>query len=491
MLNILSGNRVRYLDAAYVEAQGISSWQLMERAAVQFANWFIGNFSESQKPVLIFCGPGNNGGDGVAIARLISERFSDVTLIHLESPESCSLDFQHNWGRLPQRVATLPWDSWEHYSSSDTIVIDGIFGVGINRPVEGKYALAIKAINELPGTKVSIDIPSGIPADACLEGTAVRADFTVTFQFPKLSLMFPEHASNVGEMVLLDIGFEESFVDPFSEGKYFLRETDIPPFHKVFHGFSHKGDFGRVLLIGGSTGKIGAMVLAARAALRTGSGLVSVSIPQPERQILQIAVPEAMVTVKLLREELSGFDAIGIGPGWGTAIDPLEFEAILNATKRPVVVDADGLNALAKNPHLLDFLPAESILTPHLKEFERLAGPCSCHRDRLEKAREYAATHRVYLVLKGAFSVISFPNGKQYFNSTGNKFMATAGSGDVLTGMLTSFLGQGYSSKNAVLCGVFHHGMAGDLAGFQKNRGLIASDIVEAIPSTFVELNLH
>jgi ADP-dependent NAD(P)H-hydrate dehydratase / NAD(P)H-hydrate epimerase len=491
MLNILSGTQVKVLDRAYISSENIESWQLMERAANQFADWLAQNFPDFGREVIIFCGPGNNGGDGLAIGRLISHTYKCVTVVFFEESEKCSPDYQINWSRLPDSVTKVFWRDFQSGNIQNPIVIDGIFGVGINRLVEGVFLEGIRIINRMVGDKIAIDVPSGIPADSCLEGEAVKADYTVTFQFPKLSLLFPEHAAFVGKMVLKDIGIPEQFLDAKSEGRFFVQNKDIPTMHRRFHQFSHKGDFGRVLLIGGKTGKVGSMILAARAALRTGSGLVFVSVPSSEKQILQVSVPEAMVADNFELKDLSKYDAIGVGPGWGLEIDPDYFVEILRSIKRPVVIDADGLNMLAKYPHLFDFVPYGSILTPHLKEFERIVGSVACHRDRLEKARDLARKHQIYLVLKGAYTSISCPDGSQYFNSSGNKFMATAGSGDVLTGVLSSFLGQGYHPKQAVLCGVFHHGMAGDLAGVEKNRGLIASDIIEALPQTFVQMKLH
>jgi NAD(P)H-hydrate epimerase len=421
----------------------------------------------------------------------VSEFFTFVALVFFEDPEKCSPDYQTNWRGLPDHVSKVHWRDFDFEDLQDPIVIDGIFGVGMNRAILGHYLDAIRVFNQMPGTKIAIDIPSGIPADACREGEAVKADFTLTFQFPKLSLLFPEHADYVGKMVVKDIGIPEQFISSLSEGKFFVQSKDIPRLHRRYHQFSHKGDFGRILLIGGKAGKVGAMVLAAKAALRTGSGLVYVSVPSSERQIVQTTIPEVMVADSSELKDLSKYDAIGVGPGWGLEIDPDYFAEMLRSIARPMVIDADGLNLLAMYPHLRDYLPAGSILTPHLREFERLVGPVGCHKERLEKAFELAEKYQVYVVLKGAFTSITCPDGIQYFNSSGNKFMATAGSGDVLTGMLTSLLGQDYHPKNAAICGVFQHGLAGDLAAPVKNRGLIASDIVESIPRTFVELEIQ
>ena len=289
---------------------------------------------------------------------------------------------------------------------------------------------------------------------------------------------------------MADIGISDGFLENFDSQKFFVQQKDIKSFHKVFHKFSHKGDFGRVLLIGGSKGKAGAIVLASTAALRAGSGLVHAYIDESERVILQSAVPEVMVAGKEEIESLEKFDAIGIGPGWGQEVDLVFYGNLLKAYNKPMVIDADGINLLATDPDLIPLIPKGSILTPHIKEFQRLTGRASNHLERLQKAKDFAIQYGLYLVLKGAYTSISCPDGKQFFNSSGNKYMATAGSGDVLTGIITSFLGQGYSSLNASICGVFHHGLAGELASLENKRGTIASDIVKSIPKTYIELDI-
>jgi hydroxyethylthiazole kinase-like uncharacterized protein yjeF len=490
MLSILPGDKVKKLDEAYIHHEGITSWELMERAAQSFCKWLKGNFIISKHQIFIFSGPGNNGGDGVAIARLIAKEAQKVVLIVFEELDSCSLDFKLNFQKLPSSVQVANVNDFDFSLSKGALLLDAIFGVGINRPVSGRYKEAILKINSLDCVKVSIDIPSGIPSDSMLFGDAVKADFTITFQFPKYSLLFPEHAEYTGSLHIADIGIPGAFLEQFDVDKFFIEKNDIPQFHKTFSLFSHKGDFGRILLLGGSIGKVGAIILSAKAALRTGSGLVHVQVAESERVIIQTAAPEVMVAGSDEIKNIEGFDALGIGPGWGTNVDKDFFKSLLTRYHKPVVIDADGLNLLSKNPELLKCLPKGSILTPHLKEFSRLVGESNHHLERLEKAKEFAIKHQVYLVLKGAYSSISTPEGIQYFNFTANQYMATAGSGDVLTGMITSYLGQGYVPLNAALCGVCHHGLAGELASNSKKRGMIASDIIDMIPSTYVNLNI-
>lgn len=490
MLSILSGDLVKQLDADFIAQQGISSLELMESAAKNFCTWFRGNFVPSEHRLFVFSGPGNNGGDGVAIARLLCHEVKTVTLLVFEEKENCSMDYRLNFERLPDQVEVTSVDKFDFKFEETDIVLDAIFGVGINRPIDGVYRWVVEKLNALEAIKVAIDIPSGIPADDVLDGEAFKADHTVTFQFPKFSLFFPEHAVYTGKVHVVDIGIPDTFLSRYQDNKYFLQAKDIPALHKRFHAFSHKGDFGKIMLFGGSLGKVGAMVLSSKAALRTGSGLVHVQIADAERMIMQTAVPEVMVAGAQEIKRLEAFDALGIGPGWGTEVDLSFYSSILKRFHKPVVIDADGLNLLAKKPEMLQFVPKGSVLTPHVKEFERLVGNVGNHKERLLKAQQFAGEYGVFLILKGAFTSISTPDGKQYFNSTGNQYMATAGSGDVLTGMITAFLGQGYNPLQAALCGVFHHGLAGELAGKQKRRGVIASDIIACIPQTFLELDI-
>jgi NAD(P)H-hydrate epimerase len=316
----------------------------------------------------------------------------------------------------------------------------------------------------------------------------VQATTTVTLGFPKLSLLCPEHAQFTGELFVLDIGFELEEFEDFPSTTYYLEEKDILSRHRTFHRFAHKGDFGKVLLVAGSKGKMGAAVLAAKSAFRTGSGMVTVWIPEEEREILQTALPEAMC---VFGEglDLSIYDAVGIGPGLGLT-NGGHFHQLLRSSTKPLVLDADALTLLSLDPNLWPLIPKGSILTPHLKEFDRLFGPSSTHFERMAKAKACCLKYEINLVLKGANSLCTLQDGRQVFNSSGSKYMASAGMGDVLTGMLTSFLGQGYSPENALLCGVFHHGLAGELAGNRYLRGTMAQDLIGAIPESYHRIGL-
>lgn len=488
MQKVLSGDQVKSLDEKYVSGEGISSYQLMERAAHTFCDWFISRFSE-KNTVSVFCGTGNNGGDGLAIARILHLKGYEVRVGLIGNPESGSVDFRQNLNVLPEFVMVKPWGQVEE----GDVIIDAVFGVGINRPLDGEYLALIQRLNEAASAKISVDMPSGLPSDSPAEGEAFRADYTISFQFPKIALLIPENAIYTGKLIVRSIGIDQKYFDYFESMRFFYSGEKLDGYHKQFHAFSHKGDFGRVLLAGGSYGKMGSIGLATRAALRTGSGLVFCHIPACGVEIIQTGIPEAMVMAaggeKEVAAELdfSGIDALGIGPGLGKGENASRLvHQVVSEYQGPTVIDADAINILGDHPDWLNFLHTKVILTPHIKEFERITGhDFKNHFERMDVARDFSKKYGCVLVLKGAFTLISFPDGKQVFNNSGSVYMATGGSGDVLTGMLTSFLGQGYSMEKAAICGVFHHGHAGELAGESMKRGTIASDIIRKIPESF------
>jgi hydroxyethylthiazole kinase-like uncharacterized protein yjeF len=498
MQKIISGSEVKLVDELFIRDKEIQSLDLMESAGEAFCTWFITQFNSTSK-VAVFCGSGNNGGDGLAICRILSDKGYSLAVFLVGDQEKTSPDFEENRKKLPNAVIVNETGLTGPDSLKADIIIDAVFGVGINKPLSGEYLQLIQFLNSYPATKVAVDLPSGLPADKVLDGEAFVSDFTVTFQFPKLSLLFPEHASYTGELVVLDIGISDSYFNSFSQQLYFVQRKDLAERHRRFTRFSHKGDFGKVMLIGGSYGKIGAIRFSSHAALRTGSGLVSCFLPRCGVNILQASLPEVMVEssdgeVELSKnglKNLDRFDALGIGPGMGTGHSASEcLQYVLENFEKPMVIDADGLNILAVNRHLLSLLRENILLTPHLVEFERLVGKSKVHVERMGKAKEFCGMYRCVLVLKGANTLITLPDGTQFFNSSGSQYMASGGSGDVLTGMLTSFLGQGYSPENAAICGVYHHGLAGELASKNRLRGTIPSDIVECIPKTFIELRI-
>ncbi|SFT66644.1 NAD(P)H-hydrate epimerase [Algoriphagus locisalis] len=488
MQKILAGDQVKELDAQHLKLTGQESHELMEAAATAFVKWYLSQGFSTASFVLIAVGAGNNGGDGLSIARLLTEHSYSVSILQcFESPDKLSTDGFLNYNKLPKSIEILSFEDWQFPENS--ILIDAFLGVGVHgelRPYAVEY---ITRLNEFKGKVISVDIPSGLPSDEIISNTAVQADFTVSFEFPKLSLIFPENAEYVGDLVVLKIGVVNAAYKGINSSMHYLEANHIPSLHKVFNRFSYKGDLGKILLLGGSPGKMGALILCAKSALRTGSGLVTCHMEDSERFIIQTAVPEAMASWGLIPNP-EFYDAVGIGPGWGIENRERLFRQFLQDFKKPIVVDADGLNIMARFPDLLSLVPKNSILTPHIGEFNRHVGLARNHIERLEMAKKFAVDNELILVLKGANTVISLPDGRQVVNSSGTKYMATGGSGDVLTGMITSFLGMGYSPENATLCGVYQHGLAGEMASKSKRRSMIASDIIAAIPDTYIQLGI-
>ncbi len=497
MLKILTSKQIRELDAYTIQHEPISSIDLMEKACRAFVRWFKNQF-DSGKVVYVFCGTGNNGGDGLGIARLLHAWNFDVRVFVINGTVSESTDFKINLDRLSKLILVNTINNEDEIPdcAKADIIIDGIFGSGLSRPVEGLYAAVIEKLNAASVIRVAIDIPSGMRADETSHGIIFKAHNTVTFQLPKLAFFFPENSQWVGEWHIVKIGLSQKFIAEAKSNHFYLQRKDISKILKSRSKHDHKGTFGKALLIAGSYGKMGAAILAARAALRSGVGLLTVHVPKSGVTILQTSVPEAMANVDHHEHwwsdtvECEHFDAVGIGPGLGTEKESVKaLGKILVSSTKPVVIDADGLNILAMHPEFLHLLPEHSILTPHMKEFERLVGSWSTGFERMEKQRDFSKRTKSILVVKGAYSSITTPEGEVYFNPTGNPGMATGGSGDVLTGILTGLLAQGYTSKEAALLGVYIHGLAGDIGVKEVGMlALIASDIVDFLGKAYKQL---
>ena len=491
-MKIFPSNSIKKLDAYTIEHEPIESIQLMERAA-QALTEAITKRWDSSTPVTIFAGPGNNGGDALAVARIMAEKGYQVEVFLFNTKGELSPDCKAN----KELVEIMDEITFHEVSTqfapptltSDHLVIDGLFGSGLNKPLSGGFAAVVKYINASSATVVSIDIPSGLMGEENtfnIRTNIIRADITLSLQLPKLAFLFAENAEFIGEWELLDIQLSQDGIDELETNYEMLEVEEIRSLMKPRAKFAHKGNFGHALLVAGSHGMAGASILAARACLRSGVGLLTVHAPICNNEILQTAVPEAMVEQDAddfyftEPTDTDDYQAVGIGPGLGrnkeTENALLE---LLNNCQTPLVLDADALNLLANHRHTLTNLPKGSILTPHPKELERLVGKCQDSYERLTKAIELARVAKVHIVLKGAYSTIITSTGKCFFNPTGNPGMATAGSGDALTGIILSLLAQGYSAEEAAKIGTFVHGLAGDCAC--KKYGpisLIASDIV-------------
>ncbi|MBI5917442.1 MAG: NAD(P)H-hydrate dehydratase [Bacteroidetes bacterium] len=499
-MKIFTVEQIRRLDEYTIQHEPIASIDLMERAARAFCNWFVKQLPDRNRQVFVFCGPGNNGGDGFAIARMLGRDFYEVKAFLLKTSGTMSRDCQENFEKI--RFGACAFEEINASSSfpdlpPGSIVIDAIFGSGLSRPVERYWADFIKHLNQLPVKRVSVDIPSGMFADKPTTGTSFCAHFTFSFEMPKLGFLFSENFSRVGSWSYGSIGLDRNFIQNEPTPWHLLDKKMVKPIIHQRKSHDHKGTFGHALLVAGSYGKIGAAILAARACLRSGAGLVTVHAPKCAYEILQIAFPEAMVSVDEhqfavteVHEDLSKYKAIGIGCGLGTnELTAHGLADFLEKTTIPIVLDADGLNLLAGHPDLFRLIPKNSILTPHPKEFERMFGQSSDDFSRNELQRLKAQELGIYLLMKGANTAVACPDGTCFFNSTGNPGMATGGSGDVLTGILTGLLAQGYTPLETCLLGVYLHGLAGDLAMKDlQQEALLASDITDHFGKAFIQL---
>lgn len=498
-MKILPSKQLKEADLYTIREEPITSLELMERASRAFVHWFVQRFPRTDLPLLIFAGAGNNGGDGLAIARLLHAAFYEVSVFLCQTAPSYSADCKENLNRLPAHgaieVHTIATNSPFPVLPQEGILIDALWGTGLNRPLGGYWAELVIHLSDFKGIKVAVDIPSGMCADAPSEEPFFRADFTCTFELPKLAFFFPENASGCGHWDIVKIGLHPDFLESVSTIHYYNTRSEVMPLRKVRNRFGHKGQYGHGMLICGNKGMAGAAILAARACLRSGVGLLTVHSAAENRIPIQCAVPEAMFDADSNpacwseTPLIPRINAIGVGSGIGQAEETIRaLEALLHTVVVPLVIDADALNIIASQ-HWQNAIPKGSILTPHPGEFERLFGKTRHSFERLELLRAKAMALHAVILLKGAFTIVALPDGTCHFNSTGNPGMATAGSGDVLTGILTALLAQGYSPEEAAILGVWVHGMAGDLAvHLCGEEGLVASDIIEHIGNAFIQL---
>jgi len=497
-MKIFSAAQIKKWDAYTISHEPVASIDLMERAATACCKWLIGkNFGGFH--FRIFCGKGNNGGDGLAIARMLIQHNCNASVYIPEFGKAGTDDFQANLARLHECSTDIHFiQSAEFFPAINDadVIIDALFGTGLNKPPEGMNSELIGHINRSNATIISIDMPSGLFADRSSKGNAViNAGITLSFQNYKLAFLLPENEDHLGEVHLLHIGLHKDFEDNEPADLELVDKGLIRSIYKTRKRFSHKGTYGHAALLCGSYGMMGAAVLSARACLRSGVGKLTSFIPGCGYNILQTAVPEAMCMAEnekylLTTPDLKKFDAVGIGPGIGMHATNRDLLAtVFQQTNKPMVIDADALNTIAQNRALLTSIPAASILTPHPGEFERLfdkpENDFACLELALQKSREL----NIYILLKGHYSFISTPEGNGYFNSTGNAGMATAGSGDVLTGILTGLLAQGYSPLHTALLGTYLHGLAGDIAAAKYSQeSMIAGDITDCLAEGFKEI---
>lgn len=497
-------HNIKDIDSQTIKEEGITTLELMERAAGAVADEIMARWS-IRTPVVLFAGPGNNGGDTLAVARILAEA-GYKTSSYLFNPKlKLSNECQKNKTSLEAVENAVVVEVTKEFNpptlTPETLVIDGLFGIGLNESISGGFASVIQYINNSPSKIVSIDIPSGLFGEDNSQNAnrnIVRATLTLTFQFPKLAFMFPETEKYTGEVVVLDISLSQKAIEELHTQFRLTERYDVTGLLNRRTKFSHKGNYGHSLLVAGSYGKIGAAQLAALACMHAGTGLLTVHAPACANIILQMAIPEAMFQAdkneKFVTKvnDVPNFTATGFGPGLGTDSNTVwAIKELIKELRRPCVVDADGLNIIAENIELLGELPSNSILTPHPKEFERIFGRSENSYDRLNKAIDAAIKHNLIIVLKGANSAVILPTGNVHFNTSGNPGMATAGCGDALTGIILALLSQNYRPDHAAILGVYIHGMAADIAlTLSSEEALVASDIIHNLGHAFRQLRL-
>lgn len=498
-MKLFTAKQIYSADKFTTEKQQIASEELMERAAIQIFNWMHLRMQGAPVKIHLFCGIGNNGGDGIALARHLQEHGYNIAVNVVNYSEKRSKDFLINLDRLKDRKI------WPNFMDSDCefpdigkddIIVDAIFGIGLNRSPADWVIKLIGHLHASTAFILSVDLPSGLYADRIPDNmdAVVKANYVLSFQTPKLVFFLPETGGFVEQWEVLDIGLDAEFLMNEETEYELIGKNEVLPLYIPREKYSHKGTYGHSLIVGGSYGKIGAVQLASRATLTIGSGLVTAYIPKCGFHSLQTALPEAMVITddeKVLSK--ISFDisptVIGIGVGMGGAKKTTDaFAEFLKLNQLPLVIDADGLNILAAEKSLLKLLPPKTVLTPHPKELARLIGAWKNDFEKLEKTKLFSETYDCILVIKGAHTITVY-NKKGYVNTTGNPGMATAGSGDVLTGIITGLVAQGYDPLHAAIFGVYLHGKSGDIAIESKAyQALIASDIIESLGLAYIDL---
>jgi len=503
-LKIFSAQQIQSWDRFTINEIPIRSIDLMEIAAETFVNWFVSYFKEKEiGDVYIFCGNGNNGGDGLAIGRMLITLGYEPKLFIFSNPDKERSD--DNLANLEvardiYELSITNISSEEDFPSinGDAVIIDAIFGTGLTRKIEGLIGQLIEYLNSFTASRVAVDLPSGLMADSHSVGIIFQADYTFTFEQPKLAFFFPENHKFVGEWFSESINLSKQFYGNETSTNHYLTVELIKKLYQPTSKFDHKGKNGHALMMVGSKGKMGAAILAAKSSMRAGCGLTTCLVPSIGYSILQIAIPEVMVVTSVHADyldtypDLQLYDSIGMGCGIGTAkMTYLMMEKILQEREKPLVLDADALNIISENPELKNMLPKDSILTPHVKEFQRLFGQTKNDFERNVLQRKMSKELECFILLKGSHSCLTSPDGKCYFNSTGNAGMATAGSGDVLTGIITGLMAKGYPPLSAALIGVYLHGLAGDLAAVEVGKeSMMASDLINFLPAAYAVIRI-
>lgn len=496
-MKIFPSETIQEIDRATCEAQQIDSLELMERAASAISCEIISRFLPSQR-IVVIAGPGNNGGDALAAARMLLDQGYKRLEIYLFNvtgrlSHDCELERQRLVTYDNMQLTEITKSFTPPHLGPGDVVLDGLFGAGLKRALEGGFKALVHHINESRAYTISIDVPSGMFGEWNKDVNRrdmIHARLTLAISFPRIAFFFEELADVVGEWQLLDIELDQTKIRSTPARFFWVEDRNVKRVLKPRPFFANKRDFGSVMIMAGSMGMMGAAVLCSRAAMRAGAGLVTVHSARCGYTVLQTAVSEAMFEPDKNERIISDMrlhhshNAVGVGPGIGTYDETVNaLEGLLKNANSPLILDADALNCIAKRPQLLSLIPPMSVMTPHKGEFDRLFGEHETDEERLLKAIEQSQYYNIIIVLKGRYTAVVRPDGKVYFNSTGNPGMATAGSGDVLTGVITALAAQGYKPETAAVIGVFIHGLAGDLAAEDKGEyGMVASDIADRLP---------
>jgi len=498
MLPLLTAAQIREADAYTIAHEPITSVNLMERAAKAFVGWFINHFPDKRQAISIYCGTGNNGGDGLAIARMLHDHhYKALNVKVVRFSDKASDDFSANLKRLQKTIPLTEININEDAPAEDSpVIIDAMLGSGLNKPLAGDYEKLVKYLNDLERTIVSVDVPTGFFTEGVVKpgATVLKADLVITFQQAKINFLLPESGPYINCWEVVNIGIDEGFVRSLNSPYQFVEERDIRKLIKPRHKFSNKGTYGHALIVAGQAKTMGAALLCASACAQAGAGLTTACVPESGLTALNSYMPEIMAIIRqgndLPEIGWDKFTAMGIGPGLGDDESSLALlTAIFTNYKKPVVIDADALNLLATHKQLWELIPKGSILTPHMKEFDRLFGEHSNWWQRLQTAIAKAKELKLCIVLKNDYTIIATPDGKAYFNSTSNAAMASGGMGDVLTGIIAALLAQQYSPAEACIIGNYIHGKAGDELALPNRMNVVLPGKVAAqLPATMAKL---
>jgi NAD(P)H-hydrate epimerase len=499
MLSLLTSTQIRDADAYTIANEPIASIDLMERAAKAFTGEFINHFPDKTEAISVYCGTGNNGGDGLVIARMLGDyQYKNINVKVARFSNKSTVDFNTNLDRLKKTPISIT----EIYPGSGfpledgQIIVDALLGTGLNKPLEGDYKRLIDHLNSLNKMVVAVDVPTGFFTDGEIPHGAgvLSADLVITFQQAKINFLLPESGPYIKCWEAVNIGIDQSFMQTLHSPYHFVEAKDIRKILKPRHRFSNKGTYGHTLIIAGQPETMGAALLSASACVYAGSGLTTACVPQSGLTALNSYMPEIMAIVrhdmKLPQIEWDKYSAIGIGPGLGK--DELAVELITDVFtnyKKPIVIDADALNLLSIHRELWGSVPENSILTPHMKEFDRLFGDHESWWQRIQTGIQKAKEHAIYILLKNDYTIVITPEGKVFFNSTSNPAMAVGGMGDILTGIISALLAQQYASEDACILGAYLHGKAGDeLALPNRTNIVLPSQVAARIPFTIAQL---